>query len=574
VAFAPVDVEARPLGSALVLRSRTPPAAPARCVGDWLVAHARAVPDATFLAERDAAGGWRRLSYGTAAADAIALGSALLGLGAGPTQPLLVLADNGIDHALVALAAMHVGIPVAPASTAYALRSRDFARLRAVAAQLDPGVIYVEDRGRYGPALDAIGPSVPVIAADDLPALASTAPSSSAQAAFAGLRPDAVAKILFTSGSTGSPKGVVNTHRMLTSNQAALAQVWPFLREAPPVVVDWLPWSHTFGGNHNFFLVLAHGGTMMVDGGRPSPEGLPTTLANLREVSPTIHFNVPRGWDLLVEALEADEGLCASFFRELRVAFYAAAALGPDTWARLSAVARRSGRGDLCTTSAWGATETAPLATAAHGAGMGVGNIGVPVPGVEVALAPVEGRTELRVRGPGVTPGYWRPGGAIESLTLDEHGFWCSGDAARLEDPADPGRGLRFDGRLGENFKLASGTWVSVGRLRLSLVEACAPGVEDLVVTGHGRAFVGVLVFPRGSLAPADLAARLRAHNRAHPGSSEQVRRALVLDTPPSLDAGETTDKGYLNQRRVLERRADAVERLHADPPGRDVIVL
>jgi feruloyl-CoA synthase len=590
-----------------------------RCVGDWLVRWAKERPDATFLAERDAAGGpWQPTSYAQALARVEALAAALLGRGVDPRHPVMILSDNSVASALLALAAMHAGLPVAPVSPAYSLQSRSFARLRAVAEQLEPGAIFIEARAPFAAALTALtlplaGLAHPPLVLTAEPAIDRSAPASAAlpalaagalsldeleregraaaaaprAAAFASLGPDTVAKILFTSGSTGWPKGVVNTQRMLCANQQSLAACWPFLAEQPPLVVDWLPWSHTFGGNHNFFLVLRSGGSLYIDRGRPVPGLIETTLANLAEVAPTLWFNVPRGFDVAVPILEADPALAAAAFRRLDMIFYAAAALSPGTRARLEALAARAGRPELFFTSSWGSTETSPLSTTAHFPTREVGILGVPVPGVSLKLAPVPGddQHELRVKGPNVTPGTWKAGGVIEPVTLDEDGFLPIGDAGALVDPTRPEAGVRFAGRLSENFKLSSGTWVGVARVRLALLDACAPYLQDAVIAGHDREHLGALLFltpaARARLADEAYAAELRAflgaalaaHNAAHPASSERVPRAMIADEPLSLDEGETTDKGYTNQRRVLTRRFALVEALFAAPPSADVFV-
>jgi feruloyl-CoA synthase len=399
----------------------------------------------------------------------------------------------------------------------------------------------------------------------------------------AAIGPDTIAKVLFTSGSTGEPKGVVNTHRMLTVNQESLRSCWPFLDGAPPLVVDWLPWSHTFGGNHNFNLVLRNGGTLYLDRGRPVPGLVDVTLRNLADVWPTIWFNVPRGFDQAVAELERDGELARAVLRHLRVLFYAAAALGATTRARLEAVARAAGNADIFFTSAWGSTETSPLATSAHFATRTTGVLGLPVPGVSLKLARVADRLELRVKGANVTPGYWQRGGAILPAPLDEDGFLPTGDAGRLVDEAHPEAGVAFAGRISENFKLSSGTWVNVGAVRLAVVDACAPLVADVIIAGHDRAALGALIIlapAPGATGRADDALRLRlqralvTYNRAHAASSERIDCALVLARPLSLDEGETTDKGYTNQRRVLENRALEVERLFATPRDPEVLRL
>lgn len=565
--FAPPSIELvpRPDGGC-VLRSRTPLPPVLRCLGDALVRWAAEAPARTFLAERDRRGHWVEVSYAAALASARAIGEGLLARGLGPDRPLLLLAGNSLDHALLALGAMHAGIPVAPVSVAYALL--DPAKLCALAAAVSPGAVYADPVPGFAPAVAALG--LPTL---DLAALRATPPGPAIDAAFAAVTGDTVAKLLFTSGSTGAPKAVINTQHMVCANQAALAAGWPFLAARPPVIVDWLPWSHTFGGNHNFNLVLVHGGTLYIDAGKPAAGAFDTTLRNLREVRSTIHFNVPRGFDMLVDELEEDAALAASFFAELEVVFYAAAALSPATWARLAALAARAGR-DIAMTSAWGSTETSPLVTQVCFPIDRAGVIGVPVPGCELALVPRGDQLELRVRGPQVAPGY-RTAAGIEPLPLDADGFYPMGDAGALADPADPGAGIVFAGRTAENFKLASGTWVHVGEVRLALLAACAPLLADAAITGADRGELGALVFVatgqviddalRGELATA-----LARHAAAATGSSTRIARIAIQREAPSIGDGEITDKGYLNQRATLTRRAAAVEALYAGEPGAD----
>lgn len=591
--FAPalVEREIRPDGS-FVLRSPRPLGPHPRRVGEWLEEWAAQAPERTFLAERPGgvSGEWRRVNYVEALAAVRAIAQGLLDLGAAPDRPVLLLSENGIDHALVQLAAMHVGVPAAPVSPAYSLVSRDFAKLRAIAAAVGPGLVFADDPALYAPAIAAAIPAAPLLASAPAEGVTATigdlrgrAPGAAVERASAAVGPDTIAKILFTSGSTGQPKGVVNTHRMLCSNQKAILQVWPLLARRPPIVVDWLPWSHTFGGNHNFNMVLASGGTLYIDGGKPAPGRFEATVANLRDVSPTLYFNVPRGFERLAAALEEDAALAAHFFARLDLLFYAAAALPQSTWERLERLAARHRPEEKVPfVSAWGSTETSPLVTSVHFPIDRAGVIGLPAPGCALKLAPVagaEGKLEMRVQGPNVTPGYWERGGGVRAIALDEEGFLPTGDAGRLEDDADPARGVVFDGRTAENFKLSSGTWVAVGELRVRVITACAPYVQDAVVAGHDRDDVALLLFPAPTtLEPAALrlriAAGLRAHNAAHPASSSRVARALVLGEPPSIDEGEITDKGYINQRAVLSCRASFVERLYRDPPDGAVLVL
>ncbi len=584
LAPAVVDCRRRDDG-AIVLESPLPLAPHLPSVTARLAEWAARAPERTFLAERAADGGWRRVSYGEAWAATRELAAGLLSRSLSPTRPLAILSGNSINHALVTLAAMYVGVPVAPISPAYSLLSRDFTRLRAIFEQLAPGWVYAETFEPFAEAIGAVwGEPLPMLDAEQLPSIR-RAPDARVDAAAAAVGPDTVAKILFTSGSTGAPKGVVNTQRMLCSNQQAIAQLWRFLGDRPPITIDWLPWSHTFGANHNFNMILWHGGTLYLDGGKPTPEGIATTIANLRAVSPTIYFNVPRGFAMLLPALEHDAELRARFFAELDLVFYAAAALPEALWRRLEAVSLQARGGKVAMASAWGSTETSPLCTQVHfpvdSANGGAGVIGLPAPGVSLKLAPAGERYELRVRGPNVTPGFWSPGGLVRPVALDGEGYLPMGDAGKLADPGAPERGIVFDGRLAENFKLSSGTWVAAGALRVGCIAACDPLLADAAVAGHDRDFVALIVFANGAACRAlgdgetrrCIAAALAARNRGEAGSA-QVRRFIIADEAPSIDAGEITDKGYLNQRAVLERRAALVARLYAEPPGDGVVVI
>jgi len=598
--FAParVDVEER-AGGTLLLRSPQPLRAYARCLGEHLERWAHEAPERLFLAQRSADGAWRKLTYAQALREVRAIAGALLARGLGPQRPLTILSENSIGHALLALAAMHVGIPVAPVSPAYSLMSRDFGRLRAAIALLRPGLVYVEDPRRFMPALRAIdwqgAEWVSTVQTGEagftpLEQLASASEDGAVERAFRALRPDSIAKILLTSGSTGEPKGVINTQRMLCANQQQLLQIWPLLSREPPILCDWLPWNHTFGGNHNFNLVLANGGSLYIDEGKPVPGLIDRTIANLREISPTICFNVPRGFDMLVPALEGDDALRAAFFRRLKVLFYAAAALPQNLWDRLDALSRKEpGRG-VHMVSAWGSTETAPLATAVHYPIDRPGIIGLPVPGCTLKLVPSAGKQELRVHGPNVTPGYWRREDLTRSA-FDDEGFYRMGDAGRLNDPQRPEQGIVFDGRIAEDFKLSTGTWVHVGQLRVQAIAALDPIAQDVVVAGHDREAVALLVFLGsgcGRLAPEASAEELAGHPAVHAhvrkalahmaqaggGSSTFATRALLMSTPPDIDAGEITDKGYVNQRAVLARRAALLEELYTHEPSARVVVL
>ena len=565
--FAPpkAELEKRADG-VMVLRSPQKLAAYPRCVTEWLVQWSDQAPERTFLAER-AGERWKKLTYRETYGAVRRIAQALLDRGLGPDKPVAILSDNSVDHALLALGAMHVGIPVAPVSPAYSLMSKDFGKLKTIFEVVKPGLVFTADPQKFAPALAAVGAS-PVPVAELLEAN----PGSTQEREHAKVKPETVAKILFTSGSTGSPKGVVNTHRMLCANQQMLAQAWRFVEDRPPLVVDWLPWNHTFGGNHNFNLVLRNGGTIYVDGGKPAPGLVETTVRNLKEIAPTMYFNVPRGYDLLLPYLEKDAELRRNFFRDLDVLFYAAASLPQNLWDRLKKLAAQERKSELAMLSAWGSTETSPLATSVHFPMERPGVIGLPVAGCELKLVPCAGKLEVRVRGPHVMPGYHRRPD-LTKAAFDEEGFYRIGDAVKLADPADPAKGVVFDGRVAEDFKLSTGTWVNTGAIRVKLIAAADPLIQDAIITGHDRNEVGALVF----LSPATkdmsqpaLQSRLSAALKtlaSEGGSSTYPARLLVMTEPPSIDANEITDKGYINQRAVLERRAALVEKLYAGGP-------
>jgi feruloyl-CoA synthase len=602
-ARAAVQVMRRQDGSQ-VLRSPMPLRHWSRCVGEWLVHWAQAEPLRPFLQERSASGAWRGVTYSEALYQVRCIATWLSTHGLSADRPLAILSDNSVEHGLLTLAAMHVGIPVVPVSAAYSLMSKDFGKLKVSFSQIDPGAIYIADQKRFAPALAAIrdrldasvivggagGASAGTIAFDELLCGSN---DTAVDRAFNAVLPETLAKILFTSGSTGVPKGVINSQRMLCSNQQAIGQLWPFLETSPPVVVDWLPWNHTFGGNHNFNLVLRNGGTLYIDEGRPAPGLFEQTLGNLREIAPTIYFNVPRGFDMLIGALRVDDILRRTFFSRLQVIFYAAAALPQDLWDALHELARQTVGAPVPLVSSWGSTETAPAATNCYFQADHTGVIGLPVPGTELKLVPSGNKLEVRVRGPNVTPGYWRQPEST-AAAFDSEGFYSIGDAVRLVDEAHPEKGLLFDGRVSEDFKLSTGTWVSVGALRVKAITALAPVAQDIVLTGHNTDSIGMLIFPNIAacrqlcpdlqptcevaqvLSHPTVRARVRAGMTALQseggGSSTYATAALLMAEPPSIDGGEITDKGYINQRAVLERRALLVRTIEAQPAHPELI--
>ncbi|HEY2385242.1 MAG TPA: feruloyl-CoA synthase [Terriglobia bacterium] len=575
-----VDVERRTDGT-LVLCSPEPLRPYERCLGEYLERWAREKPDAVFLAER-AGEGWRTITWRETRQTVYGIATALLSQGVSVERPVAVLSDNSIDHALMALAAMHIGVPVAPISPAYSLMSRDFAKLRTIIDLIEPGLIFVDHPEQFERALTSIRHHrFELVTSANIARLTQVTDEALVQRIFSSIGPETIAKFLFTSGSTGQPKAVINTQRMLCSNIQSRAQAWPFLDDEPPVLVDWLPWNHTFGGNNDFGMVLAHAGTMYIDAGKPAPGLIETTVRNLREVSATISLNAPRGYDALLPFFEKDAQLRRTFFARLRVILYAAAALPVHVWDRLEQLSIQETGRRMHMVSGWGSTETAPQVTIVHYESRRTSVIGLPSPGYELKMVPVDntGKYELRVRGSNVTPGYWkRPD--LTAAAFDEENFYKMGDAGRFADPEDPAQGIEFAGRLAEDFKLTSATWVHVGALRMRAIAAMAPVAQDIVIAGHDCDDVGFLIFPAPGCCATDQTVRnqvregmirLRAEGG---GSSTYAARAVLLDEPPSIDAGEITDKGYINQRAVLESRAEIVKRLYAQSPDDLVIVL
>jgi feruloyl-CoA synthase len=569
-----------------VLRSREALADYPRSLGVYLDNWAAVAPDRPFILERDSSKQWKGLCYRELRVRVRSVATGLLELGLNQQRAVAILSDNAVEHAVLMLAGLYVGIPVVSISAAYSLLSSDFSKLRHIISVVEPGLIYAAQRERYARVTQALEGlhRAHILFGDEFSALEVKEDRSAVDAACARVGYDTVAKLLFTSGSTGKPKAVINTQRMLVSNQQARAQTWPFLETTPPVLLDWLPWSHTFGGNHNFNLVLRFGGTLYIDGGRPVPGLFPVTVENLRDVAPTVYFNVPRGYDMLVNELEADAKLRKRFFSRLQVLFYAAAALPQNLWGALLDLSIRAVGEPVPLVSAWGATETGPMVTDCHYQADRAGVIGVPIPGVEVKLVSNGQKCEARVRGPNIMPGYLKEAG-LTRAQFDCDGFYRTGDAVRLVDSDRPEKGLLFDGRLAEDFKLDTGTWVNAGTLRSKALAALAPIAQDLVVAGQDRPWVAFLIFPNVEAcrrlcgaSGADLnvrevlehpsvrehvVARLSRLRAEGGGSSTYATAALMLDEPPSLDAGEITDKGYINQRAVLDLRGHLVERLY-----------
>ena len=578
-----VELRTRPDGG-IVLRNPLPLQPFTRCVGDWLEHWAAATPDAAFLAERDGEGRWRKTTYRQARERVGRIAQGLLDARYQPGRPVVILSDNAVEAALLGLASMHVGRPFCMVSSAYCRLTKNYSKIAGILDMLSPALVYASDARVYGPAVQAWGHKAPVFfganaaehaGAAAFSALEAARETSAVMDAFAAIRPETHAKYLLTSGSTGFPKVVINTHRMLCANQQQIAQVWPFLTRHPLVLVDWLPWSHTFGGNHNFNMVLSHGGTMYIDEGRPAPGLIEHSVRNLREVGPNFYFNVPRGFDMLLPYLEQDEDCAREVFAGMEGIFYAAAALPQSLWQRLEQVVARVRERPVWFTSAWGSTETSPGMTAVHWRIGQAGCLGLPLPGGELKLTPNGNKLEMRVRGPNIFPGYLNQE-ALTRAAFDEEGFYRIGDAGRLLDPADPQQGVMFDGRVAEDFKLSTGTWVSVGTLRPRIVSAMAPHVADVVITGHDRDEMGLLVFPTPqakALPEAELQSHLlQAMRRLAAeggGSSQYPVRAIVQAEPPSADAGEITDKGYINQRAVLDNRAAEVAALYQQAQAR-----
>jgi feruloyl-CoA synthase len=565
---------------------------------------ARAEPNRIFMAERVAGGGWRQVTYAQLLTSARSIASALLARGLSAEKPVVILSGNSIDHALVAFGALYAGIPFCPVSPAYSLVSKDYGKLGYLIKLLTPGLVFANDATKFADALSANVPQETEIVVSrgavsgrdvtTLDALLATSEHPGLDAAHDAIGPDTIAKFLLTSGSTGNPKAVINTQRMLCANQVMLRETLAFLKDEPPVIVDWLPWNHTFGGNHNIGLTLFNGGSMYLDEGKPVPGGIEETVRNLREISPTVYFNVPKGYESLLPYLRDDAALRAKFFHRLHAMFFSGAALSPYVWNSLDEFAVRETGFRVPILTGLGATETAPFSMSVRPATSRSGHVGLPVSGNEVKLVPDNGKLEVRVKGPNVTPGYWRQP-ELTAQAFDEEGFYKYGDALKPADADDFSAGFDFDGRIAEDFKLASGTWVSVGPLRARFIAACAPLVRDVVIAGINRDEISALVILdldgcrliNPALPADDLATsasdplireafrdRLTKFLATATGSSTRIPRAVLIDTLLSIDRGEVTDKGSINQRAVLEHRAALIEELYSAKPAATVMML
>jgi feruloyl-CoA synthase len=565
---------------------------------DRLVHWAQERPEQTWMARRGPDGQWIHITYAQAWTQAQSIGQALLDYGLSVERPLAILSENSLEHALLTLGAMTVGIPFCSVSAAYSLMSQDFGKLRHVLDTITPGLVYASDWSRFAKAIDAtVSADVPVVSNEitlrgdgvtstiALSSLTSRSVTHAVRSAMMATNGDTIVKFLFTSGSTNLPKAVINTHRMICANQQQVKQSMPSVLDIPPVLMDWPPWSHTFGGNHDFYLVLFHGGTFYINDGKPVPALIGETIRNLTEIAPTLYYDVPIGLELIAAEMKTNAALRKNLLSRLRMFFYAGAALAQPIWDALYEIEEQELGYRIPMTSGLGMTESAPFGLFVTNLHVRAGDLGLPSAGLELKLVPLGDKLEVRYRGPNITPGYWRRPEAT-SEAFDEEGFFRTGDAVRWIDDDDIHRGLKFDGRVAEDFKLVTGTFVSVGPMRAKIIAAGAPYLQDAVITGLNQRDVGAILIP--ALIPARKALGLPdtatlADVAIHPtmrsamqdmlnklgkdstGSASRVARAVVLTDPPNIDKGEITDKGSINQRAVLKERSELVEALHTD---------
>lgn len=579
----------------------------AQKITDKLDEWAKRTPDTDFICQRDSAGQWQRLTYAQTLAQVKRLAGWMTTQNLSVDRPVVILSGNSIEHLLVALASMYIGIPYAPVSTAYSLVSSDYGKLKHIFKTLTPGLIFADNLGQYRTAIDSVNAeNSPVVCCQTEPdqscayqvslldTLFNTPNTSAVERANRAVTGDSIAKFLFTSGSTGMPKAVINTQRMLCANQQMIRSVFAFLQDEKPIILDWLPWNHTFGGNHNVGIVLYNGGTFYIDEGKPVATLLHHTLNNLKEISPTVYFNVPKGYELLVNALKQNSESADGLFKNLRMLFFAGAGLSQHVWDELDALAIQQTGKKIPMLTGLGATETAPSATFASVEECASGVIGTPCPGVELKLVPCGNKTELRVKALTITPGYWRNDEQTEKA-FDPQGYYCFGDAVKWIDANNPNRGMLFDGRISEDFKLDTGTWVSVGILRAKLIQHFAPYVSDAVICGRDRSDITAMIFPdvanvkqlvphSETMDTKTLVSQpkviqqflecLRQMAETSTGSSTRINRITLLIEPASIDHHEITDKGSINQSAVMARRQTIMNSLYDEPLAAHVISL
>ena len=571
-----------------------------------LIHWAKKTPDKVFIGQKDSNGNWRTLTYAQTYEKVKTIAQYLLRTPLSAERPLAILSENSIEHGLMALAALHIGVPYSAIAPAYSLKSTDFEKLKHTIDLLTPGLIFVQNGLQYENALNAVGKDIEIIAVNDPLShhvhfkewtkpphgIINDLGNIVVNSKFKEIQPETIAKILFTSGSTGLPKGVINTHGNITTNWQQITQTFPFMQNGGLNFIDWLPWNHVFGGNHNFGLTLFNGGSLYIDEGNPTPKGIHKTVENLREVAPTMYCNVPKGFEDLIPFLKADKALRDNFFSHLKLLFYAGAGMPQHVWDDLELLAYETTGKRILISSGLGMTETSPSSMFNVHFGSFSGMLGVPVAGMELKLVPNGGKLEARFRGKNVMPGYWRNPEAT-AKAFDTEGYYCTGDALKFVDENDPNEGMIFDGRIAEDFKLDTGTWVSVGVLKAKLITAGKGLIQDAAITGHDRSFLGAIVFPniefckkisgldeKASLqeiinTPSVLAALqtvLNTFAQQSTGSSTLIKRAVFADFNLSIDKGEITDKGSINQRMILANRTEYVEMLYKNPVALPVL--